>query len=409
MQLTQFFPVPSDRMGVLWSLLSVAESIVLEYGPAGTTHFSMNFYSALGLQIHSRLFTTDMSDENLVLGDSRRLEKALSELDCLYRPRVIFVAASAAAEVSGVDISGICRAWQHKVQAKLIAVDTGGMKNDYSSGVKAACCLLAEQLLDADLECSADSYNLLGASAWRYRMGADIAEIQYLLKEALQLQQQACLCWDTSVTAIRKMGSAAVNIVVGNEGLEAARILQARFGTPYVYCPPYGYEGTIKLLQELAVLLSRRPDPSLWRRLHNKAAMAKSVGRAAVMRGRKNSCACIRGDYDFVRSMAVFLEQTGFSRIEKYCSHSLRALCEPDKDILFSAAESDWTAAAARLQKSFVLADDEFLALCNASNTSVRTSRPLIFGKEFAKHLPLIGERGADYMLEKISEYYSRL
>lgn len=41
MSLCRYLPVPSDRMGIIWSLLSVKDSIILEYGPAGTTHFSM--------------------------------------------------------------------------------------------------------------------------------------------------------------------------------------------------------------------------------------------------------------------------------------------------------------------------------------------------------------------------------
>lgn len=49
MSLCRYLPVPSDRMGIIWSLLSVNNSIVLEYGPAGTTHFSMGFYGALGV------------------------------------------------------------------------------------------------------------------------------------------------------------------------------------------------------------------------------------------------------------------------------------------------------------------------------------------------------------------------
>lgn len=36
MSLCRYLPVPSDRMGIIWSLLSVKDSIILEYGPAGT-------------------------------------------------------------------------------------------------------------------------------------------------------------------------------------------------------------------------------------------------------------------------------------------------------------------------------------------------------------------------------------
>ena len=44
MSLVRFLPTPSDRMGIIWSLLAVQGAIVLEYGPAGTTHYSMGLY-----------------------------------------------------------------------------------------------------------------------------------------------------------------------------------------------------------------------------------------------------------------------------------------------------------------------------------------------------------------------------
>ena len=81
MSLCRYLPVPSDRMGIIWSLLSVKDSIILEYGPAGTTHFSMGFYGTLGVDWQQRLFTTHMNEDDVVMGDVTRLEEAIVELD----------------------------------------------------------------------------------------------------------------------------------------------------------------------------------------------------------------------------------------------------------------------------------------------------------------------------------------
>ena len=35
MSLVRFLPTPSDRMGIIWSLLAVQGAIVLEYGGGG--------------------------------------------------------------------------------------------------------------------------------------------------------------------------------------------------------------------------------------------------------------------------------------------------------------------------------------------------------------------------------------
>ena len=59
MALIRNFPVPSDRMAIISTLLNIEDAVVLEYGPEGTTHFSMNFFNKLGQDYPNRLFTTD--------------------------------------------------------------------------------------------------------------------------------------------------------------------------------------------------------------------------------------------------------------------------------------------------------------------------------------------------------------
>ena len=89
MSLVRYLPTPSDRMGILWSLLSVEGSVILEYGPAGTTHYSMSLFGELGIDQENRLFSTHMSEDDVVMGDVTRLEQALIEVDEGYQPKVV--------------------------------------------------------------------------------------------------------------------------------------------------------------------------------------------------------------------------------------------------------------------------------------------------------------------------------
>ena len=43
-------------MGILWSLLAIEDSVIVEYGPAGTTHFSMSLFGELGVDQQMRDF-----------------------------------------------------------------------------------------------------------------------------------------------------------------------------------------------------------------------------------------------------------------------------------------------------------------------------------------------------------------
>ena len=407
MSLVRFLPTPSDRMGIIWSLLAVQGAIVLEYGPAGTTHYSMGLYGGLGLRFQNRLFTTHMSEDDVVMGDVTRLEKAIIELDKSYAPKVIFVVASSVTAVIGTDIKGVCRYMQNEVKAKLVAFEQGGFRGDYSIGLSETYKLLVRNLPQKDVAQEKGVYNIIGASMWRYRMESDIWEIKSLLSEALGLSCNACLCCDTSVEELEDMGQAQVNIVLGNEGLAAAKYLEEKFGTPYVYAVPYGYSGTLSFLEQVGEAVGREPDSMLLLRLQTKEKSLSGLSLFSMMGNNKSRKAVVKGDYDLVQGVSAFLEQAGITVLHKMCAHSLKAIAEPAADVEAYAEESDWLQIIRGMHDTLILAEDVALLQAAADNTKVLISAPFM-NSAVATHLPFMGEKGADYLLEQLQAYCRR-
>ena len=407
MSLVRFLPTPSDRMGIIWSLLAVQGAIVLEYGPAGTTHYSMGLYGVLGLRFQNRMFTTHMSEDDVVMGDVTRLEDAIVELDKSYAPKVIFVVASSVTAVIGTDIKGVCRYMQNEVKAKLVAFEQGGFRGDYSIGLAETYKLLVRNLPKKDVAQEAGVYNIIGASAWRYRMASDIWEVKSLLDEALGLSCNACLCYDTSVEELENMGLAQVNIVLGNEGLAAAKYLQEKFGTPYVYAVPYGYNGTLSFLAQVGEAVGREPDSMVLLRLQTKEKSLSRLSLFAMMGNNKPRMAVVKGDYDMVQGVSAFLEQGGITVLHKMCAHSLKAIAEPAADVEGYAEESDWLQVIRGLQDTLILADDVALLQADADNMKVLISAPFM-NSAVATHMPFMGEKGADFLLEQMQAYCRR-
>ena len=407
MSLVRFLPTPSDRMGIIWSLLAVQGAIVLEYGPAGTTHYSMGLYGGLGLRFQNRMFTTHMSEDDVVMGDVTRLEDAIVELDKSYAPKVIFVVASSVTAVIGTDIKGVCRYMQNEVKAKLVAFEQGGFRGDYSIGLAETYKLLVCNLPKKDVAQEAGVYNIIGASAWRYRMASDIWEVKSLLDEALGLSCNACLCCDTSVEELEDMGLAQVNIVLGNEGLAAAKYLQEKFGTPYVYAVPYGYNGTLSFLAQVGEAVGREPDSMVLLRLQTKEKSLSRLSLFTMMGNNKPKKAVVKGDYDLVQGVSAFLEQGGITVLYKMCAHSLKAIAEPAADVEAYAEESDWLQVIRGLQDTLILADDVALLQADADNMKMLISAPFM-NSAVATHMPFMGERGADYLFERMQAYCRR-
>mgnify|MGYP000945865660 FL=1 len=407
MSLVRFLPTPSDRMGIIWSLLAVQGAIVLEYGPAGTTHYSMGLYGGLGLRFQNRMFTTHMSEDDVVMGDVTRLEDAIVELDKSYAPKVIFVVASSVTAVIGTDIKGVCRYMQNEVKAKLVAFEQGGFRGDYSIGLAETYKLLVRNLPKKDVAQEAGVYNIIGASAWRYRMASDILEVKSLLDEALGLSCNACLCCDTSVEELEDMGLAQVNIVLGNEGLAAAKYLQEKFGTPYVYAVPYGYNGTLSFLAQVGEAVGREPDSMVLLRLQTKEKSLSKISLFTMMGNNKPKKAVVKSDYDLVQGVSAFLEQGGITVLHKMCAHSLKAIAEPAADVEAYAEESDWLQVIRGLQDTLILADDVALLQADADNMKVLISAPFM-NSAVATHMPFMGEKGADFLLEQMQAYCRR-
>ena len=407
MSLVRFLPTPSDRMGIIWSLLAVQGAIMLEYGPAGTTHYSMGLYGGLGLRFQNRMFTTHMSEDDVVMGDVTRLEDAIVELDKSYAPKVIFVVASSVTAVIGTDIKGVCRYMQNEVKAKLVAFEQGGFRGDYSIGLAETYKLLVRNLPQKDVAQEAGVYNIIGASAWRYRMASDIWEVKSLLDEALGLSCNACLCCDTSVEELEDMGLAQVNIVLGNEGLAAAKYLQEKFGTPYVYAVPYGYNGTLSFLAQVGEAVGREPDSMVLLRLQTKEKSLSRLSLFTMMGNNKPKKAVVKGDYDLVQGVSAFLEQGGITVLHKMCAHSLKAIAEPAADVEAYAEESDWLQVIRGLQDTLILADDVALLQADADNAKVLISAPFM-NSAVATHMPFMGEKGADFLLEQMQAYCRR-
>lgn len=407
MSLVRFLPTPSDRMGIIWSLLAVQGAIVLEYGPAGTTHYSMGLYGGLGLRFQNRLFTTHMSEDDVVMGDVTRLEDALVELDKNYAPKVIFVVASSVTAVIGTDIKGVCRYMQNEVKAKLVAFEQGGFRGDYSIGLAETYKLLVKNLPQKGVAQEKGVYNIIGASVWRYRMASDIWEVKNLLSEALGLSCNACLCCDTSVEELQNMAKAQVNIVLGNEGLAAAKLLEEKFGTPYVYAAPYGYSGTVDFLEAVGAAIGETPNPMVLMRLRMKEKGMSMLSMFAMMGGGKPKQAVVKGDYDMVAGVSAFLEKAGIKVVHKMCAHSLKAVTEPADGVEAYAEEGEWLKIIRELRDTLVFADDVALTQCDDSNMKVLISAPFMSGV-VATHLPFMGEKGADFLLEQIQGYYQR-
>lgn len=413
MSLCRFYPPASDRMAIIWSLMPVKDAIVLEYGPAGTTHFGGGLYSSLGISLHQSLFTTHISEDDVIMGDVTRLEKAIVEIDETYAPKVIFVVASAVVAVIGTDIRGVCRYMQEKVNAKLVAFEDGGFRGDYTYGLRAVYKLLAEQIAkdidNSDLK-EEKTYQIIGASAGSYRIRSDVWELQQLMSEAFGWKCRMVMGLETDVKHLETAGAAGLNLVIRQEALAAGNILNERFGTLFVYGAPYGYQGTLDWLHQISAVIGEPINEELLVRLEDKQADMMPMGGGPMARMRRNPAqASIQADYDTLLGLAGALQELDIEPVNLICSHSLKAVESPDERVTYYAKEKERLDLYQTLHGQWVLGDSVMESCVSEDTYFTCVSFPFAGKPQIANHFPLMGEKGMDFLRECKEFYFDKI
>lgn len=402
MALIRNFPVPSDRMAIISTLLNIEDAVVLEYGPEGTTHFSMNFFNKLGQDYPDRLFTTGVDDSDIIMGSTEHLERGILELDALYSPKAIFVLTSSVTSIIGTDIAGICDSLQDKVQCRLVPVNTSGLGADYSAGLRKIYLQLAELFAQPDAAKQRGCYNILGASPLHYRAESDICEIARLLRKGFGYELLHCLAMNTTTEALAELGSAELNIVLTNEAVPCAEYLQSVTGTPFVYLPPYGYSQTTDFLKSVAAVINKPVKEATMQRLEEKNRRLKMLLNSPLM-SRNPGTVFLKGDYDTVKGLGEFFKELRFNVAHSVCTHKITGTAA--EGIECFKEEKDYLQLLKDIHHCLVLADEDTIAKVDATNFKICVSHPCFSHRTIAKHLPFMGEWGADMLFEYIQQY----
>lgn len=409
MSLCRFYPAPSDRMAIIWSLMPIKDAVVLEYGPAGTTHFGGGLYSSLGIELGKTLFTTHISEDDVIMGDVSRLENAIREIDEAYHPKIIFVVAAAVIAVIGTDIAGVCQYMQDEVDARLISFEEGGFRGDYTYGLRSVYRMLANEVIRPAPK-QEKTYHILGASAGSFRIRSDVWEIQNLMREAFGWECGCTLGLECNVEDIEAMGGGALNLVLRSEAVEAAGIVERKCGTPWHYGTPYGYAGTLKWLEEISKIIGEPINPVLVKRLQDKTRRLTPMGgpMGMGMMGREKQKVSMQGDYDTLLGFRQAMQEMDLQVENMVCSHSLKAIENPADGVGILSKEKDRIRLLDDLEGQWCLGSDEMGMFSKEKNFFTLISAPFNSKFQRATHLPFMGEKGMDYLVELKNEFFDK-
>lgn len=216
----------------------------------------------------------------------------------------------------------------------------------------------------------------------------------------------------SELETLQKIPAAQLNIVINEElGLETAKYLKERYGTPYVVAGiPYGLKGTLRWLEKIAEVL-----PSDLKSVREECVKTQEELLAAV-----NEARCTWGELWFDKIIVAAPGTTAFciaqtlreewadtEKLTVICQNTLKDLWEPVEADEILLAEKD----SKKIEKILQQADNT-LILGSSSESSVLLRE----GKNFwccniaypvqdevlLATAPFAGIRGAGHMLQRL-------
>lgn len=389
MYLTNDYPAPSERMGLLWALSGVRDLDIVEFGPEGTTRYLLESLKAFGHEAQANFYTTTMDEDVVVFGNYQRLNQVLIEIDQRHHPEVIVVLDSSVAAVIGADLDGICHETKPHINAKLITINGGGLRNDWTKGIETALWLLGE-LAHPDLP-KLRQFNLLGCCADEANHLAEADGIEAMMTTHFGMALNCNLSGNTSVASCQKLGQAAVNLVLRPEALALAEDLKQRFEIPYVVGRPYGLAGTRTWLEKIERATGLKADYSA----DHLALTALKIAIDQAIKQSPTTAVVLSGNDDPVMGLADFFRTE--LKLEVYFLKSSWS-AKPDQFLFLEPLAYQ---ELRQRREILVLADG--LQIRNLPDTKrIQIAHPNI-ASVTTEQPGLMGFHGAAYLLNKLN------
>lgn len=385
----------SGRMAALWSLASVRESVVLEFGCMGHMNYGRMFLHRMGVN-GGKIYSTHIGEIDIAMGDWARLCRAVCQIVKQDKPKAIFLLPSSVPEIIGIDLKAIAYELSNEyTDIQVIPISCGSFDADGSLGVEKILLQLAQVFPKAIPKTDAPSFNIIGSCADMFNFHADAAELCRIMDITFSMKPVCIMTSSASISEMERMSSAHVNLVIRREGEHAAEQLRVRFGTPYITMRPYGVEGTLSWLREIEALcgITANADyvaaeAAICR--ESLATMLMALGRYMRMHPEQSRL-ILAGHADVIEGIAHFgRELSVFSNYDLYCNYS--RMSNNDMPYL----DEGKRACIGKDHCGFLMGDEMLLSAAGR-HESLQISNP-DSGWRHGYEPPLMGFRGAVHL-----------
>ncbi|NQE04563.1 Light-independent protochlorophyllide reductase subunit B [ANME-1 cluster archaeon GoMg1] len=242
-------------LGAARALSGISDSVSIVHSRPGC-HNGMFYLRTLGSnQNDIRIVGSGFQAHDAIYGGEEKLANVIRLSYENFKPSLIAVLNCSAPVLMGADIEGIVYEMKEEIPAEIIALSTGGYEGPAWMGYEETLAELTRFMVSCE-DPSDSKINLIGCKQDDVKADSDLLEIKRMLNSH-EISINTVLT-NSSFEKITNAPKASLNVVLGGDGLECAKVMQEKFGTPYVITSyPYGLDNSINFLKRVTTGLNK--------------------------------------------------------------------------------------------------------------------------------------------------------
>ena len=240
----------ADTSGVCSALFELGGMVVV-HDASGcnstySTHDEPRWYD-----MDSMIYISGLTEIDAVMGNDEKFISDVCKAAEDLHPAFIAICGSPMPAMTGTDFDAIADIIEQRCNIPTFAMNTNGM-HSYLDGASQAFSMLAENFCEKT-ECEKSDkikLNIIGATPLDFSRQEIVDDIK---KWAYESGFEICctMAMGDTLENIRNAGNADCSLVISYSGFEAAKILERRFGIPYVVGVPFGEKFSRLLKDEI--------------------------------------------------------------------------------------------------------------------------------------------------------------
>lgn len=271
--------------GPMMALFLINDAALIVHGPVGCSSY---LYSLFSLYWPKVMISTEMDEQDAILGGEPKLRRAIQEVLERYRPGMIGVIGTCTSSIIGDDLDGICTDLERESGTPIIPFHAAGFKHQVCNmGTDEAFNMIIDRM-ERRNDINRGSINFINFPAIVGHWKEFFEILPYLERLGIRINTHAP-CLINFRELLEKFPQAELNVVrCTGMGLQSAEYAEKRLGIPYLRLPrPVSIQYTRDFILGIATYFGLQPEASVLIR-EEEERIAERLNRVrSKLKGRR--------------------------------------------------------------------------------------------------------------------------